>query len=62
MIDPRELSAEEWALVVELLLREQSELPTEIHHTRTSSMREELRGRLVMVRGLLARLEGAVVS
>jgi len=50
------LTEEEWALVVELLEREEKELPAEIHHTRTSTVRDELHKRLGMVRGLLERL------
>ncbi len=46
----------EWTLIVELLQREQNELPTEIHHTRSSSLRDELRARRKMVDGLLQRL------
>ncbi len=56
MHDPTNLSEAEWELLVELLERERSELPSEIHHTRTSSLREELRQRQAMVRGLLERL------
>jgi hypothetical protein len=51
-----ELSEAEWELVVELLERERSELPSEIRHTRTSSVRDELRARETMVQGLLERL------
>jgi repressor of nif and glnA expression len=56
------LSEAEWALVVELLERERGELPAEIHHTRTSALREQLRQRLEMVEGLLARLRGPAAS
>ncbi len=52
------LSEAEWGLVVELLEREQSELPSEIRHTRTSSLRAELRERERVVRHLLERLHG----
>ena len=50
------LSDGEWALVVELLERERGELPAELHHTRTTTMREQLRLRLDMVDSLLRRL------
>lgn len=53
--EPR-LSEAEWHLVMELLEREQSELPTEIRHTRVSSMREDLHHRAEMVQNLLGRL------
>ncbi len=57
MNDQVRLSDAEWALVVELLEREQGELPAEIRHTRVSTVREELRSRLEMVRRLLERLQ-----
>ncbi len=56
MYDEPRLLDEEWELVVELLEREQSELPVEIHHTRNSSVHEELQHRMKMVRQLLERL------
>jgi hypothetical protein len=60
MYDEPRLSDEEWALIVELLERERSELPVEIHHTRSSSVRTELQQRAEMVRGLLSRLRTTV--
>ncbi|MGE5569330.1 MAG: hypothetical protein ACM3S5_09875 [Rhodospirillales bacterium] len=51
-----ELSDEEWALIVELVQRERSELPPEIHHTRTVAVREDLRRRLELVESLLKKL------
>lgn len=56
MYDEPKLSEAEWALIVELLERERSELPVEIHHTRSSSVRGELHERSEMVRSLLVRL------
>lgn len=53
------LSQAEWALLIELLERERSELPTEIHHTDTTSVHAELKQRLEMVDRLLERLRGA---
>jgi hypothetical protein len=50
------LSEDEWALIVELLESERSELPVEIHHTRTASVRQELHRRADMIEGLLQRL------
>ena len=50
------LSDAEWQLVVELLERERSDLPAEIRHTRTSTMRQELHDRLEMIRELVHRL------
>jgi len=50
------LSETEWNLVVELIERERTELPAEIHHTRTSSVRQALHERLDMVDRLLERL------
>ena len=57
MTDRPNLTEAEWTLIVELLQREQNELPTEIHHTRSSSLRDELRARRKMVDGLLQRLK-----
>ena len=51
-----ELSDAEWALIVELVQRERSELPPEIHHTRTMAMREDLHRRLELVENLLKKL------
>jgi len=56
MNEQPKLSDAEWALVIELLQREQHDLPTEIHHTRVASYRDELRHRYEMVRNLLGRL------
>jgi len=52
-----DFSEAELELIVELLERERAELPIEIRHTRTSHVRDELRGRAEMVRQLLGRLE-----
>ena len=59
MSDEPKLSAAEWALVVELLKREQHELPAEIHHTRLASYRKELHEREALVDRLVERLEKA---
>ena len=56
MFEEPRLSEAEWALMIELLERERNELPVEIHHTRSSSVRAELHQRAEMVRGLLNRL------
>jgi hypothetical protein len=56
MYDEPKLAEAEWGLIVELLERERSELPVEIHHTRRSSVRAELQERAEMVRSLLVRL------
>ncbi|HUT09031.1 MAG TPA: hypothetical protein VMY42_00910 [Thermoguttaceae bacterium] len=55
-----ELSEAEWALVVELLEHERSELPSEIRRTRTASVRDELHRREDMVQSLLDRLRPAM--
>jgi hypothetical protein len=57
--EPRLLD-EEWELLVELLERERNELPVELHHTRNSSVREELQHRMEMVKELLGRLRNTV--
>jgi hypothetical protein len=62
MNDQPELSEAEWALVLELLQRERSELPVEIRHTRTSSVREELHGRQELVQALLQKLKKPSVA
>jgi len=51
------LSEAEWNLVIELLQRELQDLPVEIHHTRTSRVREDLCQRRTMIRELLGRLQ-----
>ena len=50
------LSDAEWKLVTELLERERTELPAEIHHTRTTAVKQALHERLDMVDRLLERL------
>lgn len=56
------LTRPEWELVMELLERERYELPAEIHHTRTSEMRDELKQRLKMVDHLLTRVRVSVTQ
>jgi len=56
MTDQPKLSEVEWALVADLLERERGELSVEIRHTRTATVREELRQREELVKGLLGRL------
>ncbi len=48
---------EELQLVIELLQREQKDLPAEIHHTRTSTFKDELLKRSALVKGLLEKLQ-----
>lgn len=55
---PPVLTEHEWELLTELLERERNELPSEIHHTRTSAVRQQLKERLDMVDRLLRRLRG----
>jgi hypothetical protein len=62
MYEEPKLSEAEWALVAELLERERSELPVEIHHTSRASVRTELHERAEMVQGLLARIRGPVTA
>ena len=57
MVNRPELSDVEWDLVVELLERERGELPTEIRHTRTRTVRDDLHARQRMVQDLLHRLK-----
>ena len=56
MNDQPKLSEAEWALVRDLLERELHELPGELHHTRVTSYRDELKRRMEMVKSLLERL------
>jgi hypothetical protein len=56
MIEEPRLSDTEWVMVIELLERERNELPAEIHHTRSSTIRMELQNRLEMVCALLGRV------
>ena len=61
MTDQPTLSDPEWELVIELLERERGELPVEIRHTRTSTLRVELHQRADLVRDLLHRLKKVAV-
>jgi hypothetical protein len=61
MHDEPKLSEDEWALVVQLLERELSDLPVEIHHTRSSAVRAELHQRLELVKNLIDRLRTVAV-
>lgn len=54
------LSEREWELVLELLERERFQLPIEIHHTRTRTMRDELRARLSIIEDLVLRVSHAL--
>jgi hypothetical protein len=51
------MSEAERALLVELLQREIEELHVEIHHSRVNSVKEELKQRRDLVRGLLERMQ-----
>jgi N-acetylmuramoyl-L-alanine amidase len=54
------LSQAEWDLVAELLEQECRELPVEIHHTRTSSVKTQLQDRLEMARSALEHVRAAI--
>ncbi len=56
MDEQPKFSEAELALLIELLQREHHDLPTEIHHCRVASYRDELRARHEMVKKLLDRL------
>jgi hypothetical protein len=62
MYDEPRLSEAEWHLIIELLEREQGELPVEIHHSRNEQMTAQLHQRASMVRGLLNRLRQPVTT
>ena len=51
------LSETEWAIILELLIRERRDLPIEIHHTSARRYREELRERLAVIEKVIERLE-----
>jgi hypothetical protein len=51
------LSEAEWAIILELLIRERHDLPIEIHHTSARGYREGLRRRLGLIEDLIVRLE-----
>lgn len=57
-----ELSPQELALLVQMLERELSELPSEIRRTQTSSYRDELKDQEHVLRDLLARLKASAVA
>jgi hypothetical protein len=50
------LTEQERNLLIELLERERQDLPAEIHHTRTTGVREDLRARVAAVDRLLSSL------
>jgi hypothetical protein len=54
------LSEAERGLLAELLEQELHELPVEIRHTRSATVRQELHERLAVVRGLLQRFREPV--
>ena len=56
------LSEAERALLIQLLEHEVEELHVEIHHSRVNSVREELKQRRELARGLLERLQPAAVA
>jgi hypothetical protein len=51
-----DLSEAQRALIIELVERERRELPAELHHTRTTAVRQQLRERAKLIDGLLARI------
>ena len=55
-----ELSTEEWALVLQLVEREDALLPIEISHSATRAMREHLRARMTLVEQIAAKIKGCV--
>lgn len=48
---------QERELLLDLLLREERELPAEIHHSRNNQVHEMLTARLKLVRSLLERMQ-----
>jgi hypothetical protein len=62
MSEQLNFSDEELAVMIELLEREERELPTEIRHTRLAKYRDGLHHKLDVVRGLLERLRVPVTD
>ena len=60
MNDQPRLSQAEWDLVAELLEQECRELPVEIHHTRSTSVKAELHDRLEVARNALEQVRTAI--
>jgi hypothetical protein len=56
MLDEPKFTDEQWALILELVEQERDELPSEIHHTGKTSVREELQHRLELVNPLLEHM------
>ncbi len=56
MTEQPQLTEDEWALIRELLQHERGDLPSEIRHTRTASLRSQLQARRKMVDALLEKL------
>lgn len=50
------LVPEEWEIIIELLESERGSLPAEIHHADRAEIREELRQRLALLDGLIAKI------
>jgi hypothetical protein len=57
-----DLNPQEQALLIQMLERELSELPSEIRRTRTSSYRDGLKEQEHALRDLHARLKAAAVA
>ncbi len=62
MYDEPMFSEGQWELMLQLLEREQDELPVEIHHTNRSSVREELQQRAEMVREMVSRIRARTMT
>ncbi len=62
MYDEPMFSEGQWELMLQLLEREQDELPVEIHHTNRSSVREELQQRAEMVREMISRIRARTMT
>ena len=56
MYDQPELSEIQWQLIIELLEHERDELPVEIRHTRSTSVRTDLQHRAEIVRETLEQV------
>jgi len=60
-VEPK-MSEAQWTLILELLEQEQRDLPAEIHHTRTATVKRELQQRLELVRRTVDQLRGVTAE
>jgi hypothetical protein len=62
MVEQPVLTPAEWELIAELLNFERRDLPAEIHHTMTGSVRDELRDRRNLVDQLRKKIDAYLAA